>query len=113
MPKEKIKKHYERGEHIWEGLKKYNMSSDEQGEMGILENDPEEISKILKKLKPNEYLETITLPANEVNTKRFFQYIELLKENSLDIRKGESEYGFRMPLPEKEEVYRKLIVFRR
>ncbi len=111
--KEKIKHHHEPGEHFWECLKKYNMSFDEQEDISILENDPKDISKILKKLNSNEYLETITLPANEVNTKKFLQYIEMLKDYGLDIGKGDSEYGFKMPIHKKGENIRKLIIFKR
>lgn len=111
--KEKTKCSHASREHIWECLKKYELSPEEENDWIIGDINPEGLVKILKNIKPNEYLEPINLPANESNTKRFFQYIELLKEFGLDIGKEGSEYGFKMPLPKKGENYRNLIIFRR
>ena len=113
MAKIKIKKYHEKGEHIWEDLKKYKLSFEEENEWILGSKSSEILIGLLKKLKPNEYLETISLPINEVNTRKFFQYIEELKEFELDIGKENSEYGFKMPLPQKGENYRNLIIFRR
>ena len=40
-------------------------------------------------------------------------YIDTLKELGLDIGKRDSEFGYKMPLPEKYDVSRNLIIFRR
>jgi hypothetical protein len=53
------------------------------------------------------------MPAEELNTDSFHKYISRLKDLGIDIGKGEAEYGYKMPLPKREEDYRKLIIFKR
>jgi len=40
-------------------------------------------------------------------------YVDGLQRAGLDIGKGDSEFGYRMPLPEKGKTMRDLIIFRR
>jgi hypothetical protein len=53
------------------------------------------------------------MPAEITNTYMFDKYINDLKSLGLDIGKGECEYGYKMPLPEKGESRRELIIFKR
>jgi len=48
-----------------------------------------------------------------LDTSAFQNGIELLRGAGLDIGKGDAEYGYRMPIPEKDANTRELIVFRR
>jgi hypothetical protein len=110
MAKERKKKHHSLGEHIWEELIEY-IDPPERFDPNekILERD----MRIIRSLKREEYFETRRLPAKEENIASFMGYIDLLKEFDLDIGRGESEYGFKMPLAEKRKNYRPLIIFRR
>lgn len=47
------------------------------------------------------------------DTRDMNKYIEALRDAGLDIGTGDAEFGFRMPLPEREGVYRSLLIFRR
>ena len=40
-------------------------------------------------------------------------YIETLKQEGLDIGKGDAQFGYKMPIPEKDRSIRYLQVFRR
>jgi hypothetical protein len=75
-----------------------------------IEGNIEDRIIIIKKMKPNTYL----VYDNSIlsNIKRFDLEIESLKENGLDIGKGNCQYGYRMPIPKKGEG-KKLIIFRR
>ncbi|MEK6906506.1 MAG: hypothetical protein AABW81_02700, partial [Nanoarchaeota archaeon] len=110
-PKIKEKQRHAPGEHIWEGLKKKSLSLEE--ETDFLLNETNGLVNLIKRLKHKEYIETISLPSSETNTTKFSKYIEELKDYGLDIGKGDSEYGYKMLLPEKGESFRKLIIFRR
>lgn len=104
MAREKIKKHHTPGEHIWAEPKEYPVSDEER----------KDLPNTLRKLQPNYYIISMTLPAKQTNTQPFLNYIEELKEKyELGIGKGDTEYGFRMPLAEKGERERNLIIFRR
>ena len=48
-----------------------------------------------------------------VNTQRMQNYLGKLKENGLDIGKGDATFGYKMPLPEKGDARRDLVIFRR
>jgi hypothetical protein len=95
-----------------EGLTEYNVDNCEdiinKVEFGIKGD-----IKILKKMNVNEYIIAKTLSAEELNTNYFHQYIKMLNSKGIDIGKGESEYGYKMPLPNKKDDSRKLIIFRR
>jgi len=105
-------KKYKQGEPFWEPMKKYGL--DEEDNTNVLEESVEDEIKKLKKMKPNVYLVFMTLPARETNTQPFFDYIERLKDYGLDIDKIDTaEYGFKMPLAEKGEIRRELVIFRR
>ena len=79
-----------------------------------MEADLSERAEVIKKLKPGKYIPFATLPAYEKNTSKFNNIVNYLKkEGELDIGKGDAEFGYTMPLPEKEERFRELRIFRR
>ena len=81
---------------------------------GWIEADLSERVEVIKKLKPGQYIPFATLPAYEKNTSKFNNIVNYLKkEEVLDIGKGDAEFGYAMPLPEKEERFRELRIFRR
>jgi hypothetical protein len=97
--------------HCWEGMKEYKLDQDDI--LNFIEGGVEGIIEVLKRMKPCEYYVVETMPSEIVNTYIFNKYIDNLKSSGLDIGKGDFEYGYKMPLPEKGEERRKLIVFRR
>ena len=103
--------------HVWEGLKEYKLTPREEGD--IREGYFDKIGiEILKKLEVNEYF-----PISEINclskkvdirdTTKFQRVIKQLNEMGFDIGRGNAKYGYKMPLPKKEETGRELIIFRR
>jgi len=112
MPKEKIKKHHEPGEHIWEFMKEYEIKDinlENWTEKGIKEK-----VKILERINPNQYVILATLPSREINTQPFLNYINKLREQGLDIDKSDdARYGYKMPPAEKGKRVRELRIFRR
>lgn len=46
-------------------------------------------------------------------TSRLEQYLQSLRNEGLDIGRGEAKYGFKMPIPDKKARGRDLFVFRR
>jgi hypothetical protein len=97
--------------HCWEGLSKYEFNKEDilnNSEFGI-----EGILNIIKNLKVNQYF-VAKIVSPEIFANNYFEkYINELKLEGLDIGKGECEYGYKMPLPEKGEERRKLIIFKR
>jgi len=77
------------------------------GEKGV-----EGITCILKNLKIGEYFAVKKISTNQ-NPILLNECLDVLRKMGHDIGKGNVEYGYKMPLPEKGESYRKLIVFRR
>lgn len=61
----------------------------------------------LEKMKPNQYRKF------DGSLKQLQRRIENLKEEGLDIGKGNCMYGYRLPLPKRLTDKRELIIFRR
>ena len=97
--------------HSWEGLTEY--IPEINGVVSGVELSAKRFYKISEKMKPNQYYIPDTMPAEITNTYIFNKYINALKSLGLDIGKGDCEYGYKMPLPEKGESMRELIIFRR
>ena len=73
-------------------------------------------AEVIRNLKVGERVVIMnnTETHNRNNIRPFYNYIEGLKdEGDLEIGKGGCEYGFSMPLPEKEGDGRELIFYRR
>ena len=68
----------------------------------------------LSTLKPGECWETYFFGTRNPNdTRPIIEYVEMLRQAGLDIGKGDSQFGYRMPIPEKGATERYLQVFRR
>jgi hypothetical protein len=96
--------------HCWEGLTEYNFGGEDilnHVELGI-----EGAFNIANNLKVNQYFIAETVSLEIFATNYFDKYLNELKSFGLDIGKGDCEYGYKMPLPEKGEEKRKLIIFR-
>lgn len=102
-------------EHVWEPLKKHELTLEEKE---ILEFDGTKDGKIeiLNRLKVGEFLvimREITDQERLLDTTYFQNYVTYLHRIGVEIGKGDAEYGFKMPLPENGQAYRELIIFRR
>lgn len=93
-----------------EGLRKHNFTAEESDKLHI-DPSPKEVAEVLYHFKPGEYYEE-TFPASN-NPAPIENYIKNLERSGLDIGKGNAEFGYKMPLPEKGQLNRKLIIFRR
>ena len=81
--------------------------------MNKVEFGIEGIYNIANNLKVNQYFTAEIVSLEKFVTNYFDKYLNELRLLGLDIGKGECEYGYKMPLPEKGEDRRKLIIFRR
>lgn len=106
------KKMLEEKVHIWKDLEEYQLQ-DHNEFMELLEVGVEGMANILRKIKVNQYF-VVAGKIRDIRDTRYFQnYIAKLKEEGLDIGRGDAEYGFKMPLPKNGETERELIIFRR
>ncbi len=78
----------------------------------LLEGSAEEVIRILERFNRGEFYKKSYL-AETKTPARMVEYISLLSRAGLDIGKGDSDFGYRMPLPEKKDTHRDLIIFRR
>ena len=73
-----------------------------------------EVIKLLDRFNIGEYCETFFQVLNDSgNTTEMIRYVNQLKEEGLDIGRGDAKFGYRMPIPEKRETKRYLQIFRR
>ena len=73
-----------------------------------------EIVPLLSEFKKGEcWIKYFEIKNNSADTTVMASYISKLKEFGLDIGKGETTFGYRMPLPNPDETYRKLMIYRR
>ncbi len=79
----------------------------------VIDASPREIVEYLKGFDIGEYWEKAFSYKNLQDTTPMQRYIELLRQEGLDIGKGNAEFGYRMPLPEKGKGVRILRIFRR
>ena len=84
------------------------------------ELDAEFQAKLLGGLEVNTYWsKTFSLGSSLrketgiMNTGPLMAYIRLLMAEGLDIGKGDAEFGYKMPVPEKDAYSRELQIFRR
>jgi hypothetical protein len=94
-------------QHCWKPMEKFQID-DVMDVEDLMVGSPEEKINILRKLKPNQY---VSISFIREYTKPLELYLQKLKENGLDIGRGDCEYGYRMPLPQNGN--RQLIIFRR
>ena len=83
--------------------------------MAYFEASPAEITKLLQQFKVGQYWKKdFPVGKNPQDTSRLTSYVDRLREAGLDIGKGDSfKFGYKMPLPENDAVYRPLQIFRR
>jgi len=105
-----VKKNLEK-KTVWGGLTEYGLDGDDI--LSLVKFDAKGTHKIAKKMKVNNYFVAQTMSAQNKDTIYFQTYIDELKGEGMDIGKGEAEYGYKMPLAEKGESRRELIIFRR
>lgn len=111
-------------QHCWKPMEEYkHLSLDSTFE--DIEDSIENPSKVdidsLQKMKPNQFylikgcnLNSSINETNLMNTTKFQRYIEFLRGKGFDIgNDANSQYGYKMPLPKKEDATRELIIFRR
>jgi hypothetical protein len=90
--------------HCWPQMTEYKFDTAD-GEI-LMDLSDGNLSDIIKKLSPNQYL---ILRKNE-KVEGYFRMIEKLKEQGLDVGKGDCQYGWHMPIINKK---RELRIFRR
>ena len=84
----------------------------EEENMMVMDPDFSEIAEFFKGFKALEYYDkNFTNSKNVINNMN--SYIDELHKAGLDIGRGDSEFGYKMPLPERNNGYRTLIIFRR
>ena len=74
---------------------------------------PRNLAEFLEKLQPGEKIASTFRVENPNDTRKMQRFVAGLRECGVDIGKGEAEYGFKMPLPEKDVYHRDLVIFRR
>lgn len=73
-----------------------------------------EIVELLGRFNVGEYWErSFHVPNNPHDTTGMIRYIDRLRQRGLDIGKGDSQFGYKMPIPEKDASTRYLQIFRR
>ncbi|MFA4887007.1 MAG: hypothetical protein WC595_02235 [Candidatus Nanoarchaeia archaeon] len=97
----------------WKPLQEHKFSLDDEVR-AMHEGTTREQAALLQQLQQNEcYTRIFYIEDNPNNTTPLDNYISCLRQAGLDIGKGEAEYGYKMPIPEKEAGQRQLIIFRR
>ena len=92
--------------------------------LDVLEGNEAEHAEMIRQLRQGESVEARNIPittesvtfvhAGLGNAQRVLENdLNNLRNEGLDIGRGSAEYGFKMPLPKKDEEYRSLIIFRR
>jgi len=80
----------------------------------ITESAPEEVAELLSRFNVGEYWEKyFYVPNDPRDTTEMIRYIESLRRGGLDIGKGDSQFGYKMPIPEKHTSTRQLQIYRR
>ncbi len=78
------------------------------------EATPPEAVDLLQRFAVGECWERpFNIQGDPNNTSAMTKYIEKLKESGLDIGKGDTQFGYRMPPPENDKSARILQIFRR
>lgn len=81
-----------------------------------IEADAQETVTLLGRFNVGEYWEKdfhFRERDNPQNTTRLMNYVKRLRQEGLDIGDGESQFGYKMPLPKKYATQRVLQIFRR
>jgi len=96
-------------------LKEHQLTSDEL--MISAQGSAEEVAGMIKNvLAPGELYKKQFLigpDKDRMGTTVIRNYLEKLRSAGLEIGNGGSVFGYRMPLPEKSDYFRDLVIFRR
>ncbi len=68
-------------------------------------------AEVIRQLRPGEYV--VKEFFADASSRILENCLERLKQAGLDIGKENAEYGSKMPLPEKDDEYRELRIFKR
>jgi hypothetical protein len=90
-------------------MKKRELSDDI---IECLEATAEEVVVLLSNFNVGEYWEKPFTHSNLQDTIPLQRYMDKLRNAGLDIGKGNSEFGYRMPIPEKNTSIRYLHIYR-
>lgn len=90
--------------------KQYEPSLDEQ-EILINGSVKERVQLLDQNLGPQDFYRRSY--RSDTGTGKMQAYVDELQRAGLDIGKGDAEFGYRMPLPAKDQDMRDLIIFRR
>jgi hypothetical protein len=96
---------------VWEGLREYKIG--EEDFLNWFEQGFEGKVEVLKKLNINQYVVFDNTNSTNKAINNFNNILDNLKSYGIEVGKGDAEYGYKMPLPEKNESMRKLIIFKR
>ena len=96
--------------HQHKGLVEHQLTEDDI--VALFEGDIEEHMELLRRLEPGEYLDIKGFNTGK-GSEAPIAYVGRLREDGLDIGRGNAEYGFKIPVPGKHDIHRILRVFRR
>lgn len=77
------------------------------------ESTPKETVELLERFSIGEYWERAFYYKNLIDATIILRYIQRLKQEGLDIGRGNAEFGYKLPIPEKGASARYLQIFRR
>ncbi|MBT3642770.1 hypothetical protein HN604_03920 [archaeon] len=77
------------------------------------ESSPSETVELLEKFRVSECWEKPFRQEDLQDTVPMMNYVNRLKQEGLDIGKGDAEFGYKMPLPKRDANSRYLQIFRR
>ena|SRR3989338_4248922 len=82
-----------------------------QDELEMMDGSARDVAGVISKMQVDEYWSKSFLASEPVQ--KMERYVDALKNADLDIGHGDAEFGYKMPLPNKESGWRQLIIFRR
>ena len=97
------------------GLREYKPEDIFEDEL-IIQGNPHDLAEVILKLQPGEKItRPFFVPKNINDTSGMQRFMAGLKNEGIDIGRGDSKYGFKMPLlaPNYHPTIRELIIFRR
>ncbi|MBI2106917.1 hypothetical protein HYT57_02935 [Candidatus Woesearchaeota archaeon] len=108
----KLEKGTEQRTRAWPEQLEYVLTLEEVHELSANDYDAKSVAGVLPRLSAGRYM-VVTRTEVKLGMQPLYDYIAALNHFGIDVGKGDSQYGFRMPLPKKGDEKRKLIVFRR
>lgn len=97
---------------VWSESEEYDLTLKQEHELSANDYDAKSVAGILPNLSVGQYM-VVTSAEVKLGMQPLYDYINTLMVLGIDIGRGNLQYGFRMPLPKKNNNQRVLIVFRR